>query len=451
MKKLLISILSVLMIISLAACSSNDEPTNTTTEEVTGEITLRIAHNMDFVTIPDAVLEAGERLNQRYAEEGRDLVIKFETDYQTIDWVEYHNNVVFAHKSNDAPDMFTLDGDIAGFVNADTLMDISDLMSDSFVEDIFTPYMIDGKAYGMPFDLPVRVLYYNKQALVDYGWTAEEIAALPQQIADGEFTFEQFIALATELTNEGIVDVGLAHRPGYGSDFLDIFNVLGGEYFNEDGKLVFDSEALLRFFEFMYDAANTSKITPQDLNQQGWTSINTMVGDGSAFSYYGPMYSSVYVAGSVNKTPEELVEDISFVVFPVSEYSDKTFVTAAPQGMGISSQTKYPEICKDLLEELVNGSNDMLAYHASEIFTLSSVKEANSHEYITSNPVLKEVTYMADYAQVVPAVEGLNTFNSELHKQIVVLELGQVTPEQALEDFKTQMELNIDAENIVFQ
>lgn len=37
------------------------------------------------------------------------------------------------------------------------MLDISDLMTDDFVEGIYTPYIVDGKAYAMPFDLPVRV------------------------------------------------------------------------------------------------------------------------------------------------------------------------------------------------------------------------------------------------------------------------------------------------------
>ena len=51
-------------------------------------ITLQVAHNYDFVTIPDSVLEAGKRLNEKYAAEGKDIVIEFETDYQRIDWNE---------------------------------------------------------------------------------------------------------------------------------------------------------------------------------------------------------------------------------------------------------------------------------------------------------------------------------------------------------------------------
>ena len=39
----------------------------------------------------------------------------------------------------------------------------------------------------------------------------------------------------------------------------------------------------------------------------------------------------------------------------------------------------------------------------------------------------------------------------ELFKQIVLLELGQVTPEKAFEDFKIQVELNVDEDEVVFE
>ncbi len=413
--------------------------------------TIKIAHNMDFVTIPDSVVAAADRLVKQYAEAGRDVTINFEKDYQRIDWTEYHNNIMFADKSGDGPDMFHMTDDIYGALEAGLLMDLSELVTDQFVDGIFAPYTIDGKAYGMPFDMPLRVMYYNKKGLESIGWTAEQIEGLPQQIAKGEFTFEQFMETAEQVQQAGGCKFAMTHRPGAGPDFFDILTVLGGQYYDENSNLVFDEQGILRLFQFLYDNANVKKITPQDLNQMGWGTINQMVGSGESFAYYGPLYSSTYVANSVSKTPEQLVEDVSFALFPVSQYSDKPLATTAPQGMGINAKTANPEICKDLLKELAAGSADQLANHASTIFTLSSVKAANEMEPITSNPVLKEVTYMADYAVTPPSIRGIATYSSEMHKQIVVLELGQTTPEQAVKDFKTQIELNLDPDYVIFK
>ncbi len=454
MKKLLSLLLAAAMAVSaLTGCSGdNNSSAGNAGDEVTGTVVLKVAHNMDFVTIPDAVLAAGERLNAKYASEGRDLKIEFETDYSSIDWTEYHNNVIFAQKNGEGPDIFSLDSDVAGFVKANMLLDISDMMTEDFVDGIFTPFMVDGKAYGMPFDLPVRVIYYNKAALKTIGWSDEQIAALPQQMASGEFTWEQFLALCAEVQSKGAAEWGLAHRPGPGNDFLDVMMTLGGEYISEDGKLVFDSEGLQRFFQEIYDNANVTKITPTNLSQMGWPTINKMVGDGTAFAYYGPIYSATYVAGAVEKTPEQFAEDVGFAVFPASQYNSQPFCIAAPQGMGINANTQYPEICKDLFRELYSGESiGQLSHHADTIFTLSSVKAANEMEDIKTNPILKEVGYMADLSISEPNVEGFTTFGTEMHKQIVLLELGQTTPEQAVADLKTQVEINLDADIVVYK
>ena len=435
----LVSLLLAL-VLTLGLCASASAET----------ITLKIAHNYDFVTIPNSVIAAAERLNERYAAEGKDIKIEFETDYQRIDWNEYTQNLIFAYKNGDCPDIFSV-SDVPTMAATGMLLDISELNTDAFVDGAFNAYTVDGVTYAMPFDLPVRVIYYNKQVLVDYGWTMEEAEALPSKVAAGEFTWEDFVQLCADVKNAGKCTWGLAHRPGSGSDFLDVLTTLGGRYYDENGKLVFDEAGVQRFFQFIYDAANTLEITPHDLSQQGWPAINTMVGDGSCFAYYGPIYSSTYVAAAVEKDAETFAQDVAFMMFPVSQYNDKPFVTAAPQGMAISASTKYPEICKDLLAELANNSYDLLADHASTIFTLSSVKAANELEAITTNPIVANTTYMADYAVTVPSIDGISTYTSELHNCIVQLELGQITPEEATANMKVQLELNLDEDEISFE
>ena len=225
------------------------EPAEADGPEEVGEITLKLGFNGDFLTMPEAVLGAAERLNERYAAEGKNIKINFETDYQTIANNEYHNNIVFAHKSGDAPDIFICDADVAGFVDAGCLLDISDVMSDAFVDGVFTPAMVDGKAYAMPFDLPLRVIYYSNKDLADIGWSQEDIDALPEKIKNGEFTLEQFLELCSEVVEKGGATYGLVHRPGAGNDFFDMLNALGGEYYDENGKLVFDEQGILRFLQ----------------------------------------------------------------------------------------------------------------------------------------------------------------------------------------------------------
>lgn len=420
---------------------------NTAQESKGGEkevITLKVAHNKDYVTIPEAIVEAGNRLNEKYAAEGKNLEIRFETDYQQIDWTDYHNNIIFAHKSGDAPDIFTADADIAGYAKAGVVLDVSDLMTDDFVEGAFNACMIDGKAYAVPMDMPFRVIYYNKDDLKKAGWSDADVEALPEKIRTGEVSFDDFIDICEEMVTSGSAKYGLVHRPGAGNDFFDIINALGGTYYDDNNKLVLDTEAVKEFYQLTYDNAQVKKITPDNLNQLGWDTINKMVGTGEAFAYYGPMYSATYVAEAAGLSTEEFAQQEAFVLFPVKSGAGKPFAVAAPQALAISADTKYPEVCKDIIRELMTDSSDLMARHASTIYTLSSIKKANEDPQITEHPLLADVTYMTDYAITPPAVEGLTALRGYLFTEIVTLELGQTTPEESLNNLKTQAELNID-------
>lgn len=66
-----------------------------------------------------------------------------------------------------------------------------------------------------------------------------------------------------------------------------------------------------------------------------------------------------------------------------------------------------------------------------------------------ANPVIKNITYMEDYAIVAPSINGITTYMSELFKQIVALELGQTTPEKAVADMKAQILLNV--KDVIFE
>lgn len=422
-------------------------PGNAQENAASGEkevITLKVAHNKDYVTIPEAIVEAGNRLNEKYAAEGKNIEIQFETDYQQIDWTDYHNNIIFAHKSGEAPDIFTADADIAGYAKAGVVLDVSDLMTDDFVEGAFNACMVDGKAYAIPMDMPFRVIYYNKNDLLKAGWSEADVEALPDKIRTGEVTFDDFIDICEEMVTSGAATYGLVHRPGAGNDFFDIINAMGGIYYDENNQLVLDTAAVQEFYQFTYDNAQVRKITPDNLNQLGWDSINKMVGTGEAFAYYGPMYSATYVANAAGLETDDFAKQEAFVLFPTREGAGQPFAVAAPQGLAISADTKYPEVCKDIIRELMTDSADLMARHASTIYTLSSIKKANEDPQITEHPLLSGVTYMTDYAITPPSIEGLTALRGYLFTEIVTLELGQTTPEESVNNLKTQAELNID-------
>lgn len=72
-------------------------------------------------------------------------------------------------------------------------------------------------------------------------------------------------------------------------------------------------------------------------------------------------------------------------------------------------------------------------------------------DQIKNNVILKDIGYMTEHVATVPPLAGESVFREELFKQIVLLELGQTTPEKAYEDFKVQVELNVDEDEVIFE
>lgn len=454
MKKLTASILAAALTVSMTACtggapaaSGSSAPAPAGSSSAPAEmqnVTLKLGFNGDFTTMSDAVIGAAERVNERYATEGKNINVTIEADYQTIDNSEFQNNVIFAHKSGDAPDIYLAGTDVTPYVAASCILDVTDAITDAMVPGITKPATVDGKIYALPFDLPLRVVYYSENDLRKIGWTDEAIAALPQDITSGKVTLEDFIALCEEVVTKGGATYGMVHRPSAGNDFYDLLNAVGGEYYNENGQLVFDEAGILRMFELLHKNAQVSKITPENLNQMGWDTINKMVGTGEAFAYFGPMFSATYVANAAGLDTDTFAKQERFVLFPKSANSASAFATAAPQFMAISSDTKYPDICKDIFRELQAGSADLMAHHGAVTFSLSSITAANSMAEISESPILAPVTYMEQYTKTIPSIKNATTLRGFIFEQIVSLELGQTTPEKAIADVKAQAELNID-------
>lgn len=447
MKKLFAIMLSAALALSLAACGSATSTVSSTpaASAAPENITLKMSFNGDFTTMADAVVGAAERVSARYATEGKNTTVKVEVDYQTIDNSEFSNNIIFAHKSGDAPDLYLAGTDLNAYVAANCILDMTDaIVPDALVPGVVVPATVDGKVYALPFDLPLRVMYYNENCLRTIGFTEDDITALPKKIADGSFMLEDFMALCEEVVKKGASTYGLAHRPSAGNDFYDLLNAMGGEYYDENGKLMFDEAGILRFFEQIYKNARDTKITPENLNQMGFDTINKMVGTGEAFAYFGPMFSATYVAKAAGLDNETFAKQERFVLFPKSANSEKAFCTAAPQFVAISSDTKYPEICKDIFRELQTGSADLMAHHSATTFSLSSVLAANGMSEITESPILAPVTYMQDYTKTLPSIKNSTALRALIFDQIVSLELGQTTPDKAIADVKAQAELNID-------
>lgn len=95
MKRIVLGLMVLAAAISpLVAGGSSETRTAEGKEQV---ITLKISHTMDFTTIPEAVVDAGTRLNEKYKAEGKNIRIEFEKEDIKTGRIPYKSKVFCLH------------------------------------------------------------------------------------------------------------------------------------------------------------------------------------------------------------------------------------------------------------------------------------------------------------------------------------------------------------------
>jgi len=168
---------------------------------------------------------------ERFMKENPDIKI----EVTTVPYPEYQQRLLTAVQGGNAPDIATLDQIWVGaFAKAGAVSDLTEeaaaagLARDGFFGGAWDSAVLDGKLYGIPFNVDVwQFSYYNK-ALLD--------AAKVDPARLG--TFEGLKAAAEKLTADGKFGVGLFGHKGedtvvVGDSF--IFSN-GGRILNDDGS-----------------------------------------------------------------------------------------------------------------------------------------------------------------------------------------------------------------------
>ena len=110
-----------------------------------------------------------------------------------------------AMQAGDPPDIFHSwgGGVLAQYVRADLVRDITDEVSDvvkNMSPGALAPYTIDGRIYGLPFDMGMVGMWYNKALFEEAGLDPDNPPA----------TWSEFLDAVTTLKEAGITPIALA-------------------------------------------------------------------------------------------------------------------------------------------------------------------------------------------------------------------------------------------------
>ena len=161
--------------------------------------------------------------------------------------------------SNDLPDLLVGSVYTQKYIDLGVLspMDISDFQ-DTIVEGALKPGIVDGEVYAVPVMTGTFALYYNETMLIEAGYTnADNTAKIPQ-------TWEELVQASVQVQQhynspkKGGAIVCAAQNLANAFRALPIMTSYGGNFLNDAGELVLDSQANIEAYDIIRRLAQTS-------------------------------------------------------------------------------------------------------------------------------------------------------------------------------------------------
>ncbi len=328
-----------------------------------------------------------------------------------------------------------------------------DNVKGSYYENIVNVSMYQGHLYGIPVDIAPNMLYANKNMLKEIGWTDEDIAAWPEKVKNGEWIMQDLIDTAKQAMDAGVAKYGFMLDGVDNSSSFSIANTFGFDIADvQENKLVVTDE-WIDVFTLWNQLVNVDKVTPESLtNFEGtyetfYQNESLFFTDVSGFNYW---------QRNSGMTTEEFQahyeENYTQALLPAINAGE-----SGSTGMKVRSLFISPLVEGEKLEYLKQAIN--LAYEPEnttipmlEMGKPGVLRTAAELPVIQEFKFLSDIAYMADYCGIRPAHPD---FNSKYHKyyrtQVEAIIVDKITPEEAWEKMKQEIEFNIDAEELLYK
>jgi len=432
---LLLILLGCFVASGLVALAQDDEQVITITVRCRAKPPMENWRGNNFIL-------AAEELNADLEAAGDPRRVKVEIIQDNIGWGDYVTEFVLGYQAGEAYDIWLSGHEYIGAqAEAGRIIPLDDMLKEFpifnlVIDSLWDSARYKGQIWGVPQDAEARPLYWNKDLLRQLGWSDEEIEALPEKIKNGEFTLYDMLAVAKEAVDKGIVEPGNGFwtRPKNGPDFTAFYYAFGGETIDpETGKLVFDTEAGLRYYKFFYDAAhNYGSMGCLGL---GWSEAwHPGVSGGKVLFWVGGTWQWAEWAELYLKDlggEDYMWEHFGFGLIPAAEKGGKPNTLTHPLVYMISSQCEHPDLALALIAKVTNyGPNTR---HAIASTHLGILKNQTEYKFYKVSHLLSEALYMLDYTTFLPNNPYWGPYSTVTYEALAAVVSGDLTPEEAVE------------------
>ncbi|MBV7507779.1 extracellular solute-binding protein [Bacillus sp. sid0103] len=415
--------MSVIMLVSLAlaGCSSSSSSEESSSD---GKKVIKFMHlwpegssNAQFSIVKDII-----------SEYEKDHNVKIETEILNND--QYREKLKVLASSNELPDigMTWSDGFIKPYVEGNMLAPLDDIvegdadLKDAFIPGVKESYAVDGKTYGLPLELNISYVFYNKEIFKKYNLEVPK-------------TFSEYKNVVKTLADNGVVPATVGAKDGWPASFWFMYlaDRIGGSTILTDvikGKAKMDDPAIVKAAEEVQNLVDMGGFV------KGASALSNDDAKGYFMNEQAAMFlTATWELPNYTTSPDvkqEFKDKIGYFKFPTYEGGKGTSINSYVGGPGVglfvAKDSKVQKEAKDFVGYFVKrwgekSVTDAGVIPATKVDTSSMDLAPMYIEILKDLGEASNVTTYFD-TQSSPAV-------SELHHDLVTALFGkQVTPKE---------------------
>lgn len=336
-------VLLLLLTAALAGCSGTDKAGS----ESGSEKTIKFMHLWPAGSSKQQNLIVTDIIKQY---EAKNKGVKVEVE--VLENEQYKNKIKVLSSSNELPDVgFTwAAGYMTPFVKGKLFAELDDVLNDglkdSFVSGTTEAYALDGKTYGLPLELNIAPIYYNKKIFEEYNLEVPE-------------TYSEFTDVVKTLASKGVAPIALGNKDRWtgslwymyladrfgGSDVLNKAIDRSGSF--EDPALISAAEEIQK----LVDAKGFNKGFNGLSNDEGKSEFL----NGKAAMYLMGTWELPNFTTN-EEIPKEFRDSVGFFKFPTVEGGKgniDSWVGGPGVGLFVAENSKVKDEAKDFVKFFV--------------------------------------------------------------------------------------------------
>jgi multiple sugar transport system substrate-binding protein len=417
-KKLLFAVMALVMIAGVAGCKAKS----------TGPVTIHV------LTMDQAGLKPAEIDQIARDFEAKNPDIKVVMEYVGYDYV--HDKIVTGMAANppayDAAMIDVIWPD--EFIKAGYLLDVTSRVTPEMKSGIFPAawngVTRNGKIYGMPWLMDVKYFMYNKDMLVQAGFT------------EAPKTWEELLTQAKAVKEKSLAEFPISwswnQKEGVVCDFTVLLFGNGGAFLDSAGKPVFNNEKGVQVLTWMKQTIADGLTNPSSISSDEMAVEADFLAGKSAFA----VNWLFQYADSNDATKSQIAGKVAFGAMPVFEAGAAAGIKGSSvdgsSSFAIMATTPYPDQTWKFLTYLA--SNEVQIKYSAEMLpiwqadfqgdALKTLEAATPANPITVPAFLAQFSY----ANERPTVSYYNEASMALQLAIQEALTGVKTPQQALDE-----------------